>query len=423
MEPRTWRPVLGGPAREEALAAARDIAAALAEPAESARPSLAGGDAGEALFLAYLARALPDGGYRDLALARLERAVEALASEALEPSLCDGFAGVAWAASHVASLLGVGASGEDSHAEIDQALEKALARPSLDVELLYGISGIGVYYLERDPRAAARSGLERIVARLEVSAVDTGRGLAWTEAPWYHDPKEDGGGAPAGEPRFNLGVAHGVPGVVGLLAHALARGVAPDRTRALLQRAVGFLLHHKSPAPAASAFPFFVTPSFRPADPARSAWCYGDPGIAPVLLAAAQAALRPDWEQAALEVALRAAARPIVEAGVLDAALCHGAAGLGLIFARLHTSTGEAPLADAARRWFARALDLRQPGQGVGGFRAWMPEEGKEPWRDERGLLNGAAGIGLALLAAATGVEPAWDIVLLIAPPSEGVRS
>ena len=38
-------------------------------------------------------------------------------------------------------------------------------------------------------------------------------------------------------------------------------------------------------------------------------------------------------------------------------------------------------------------------------------------WRDEPGFLTGAAGIGLALLAALFPVEPAWDRVLLASIP------
>jgi hypothetical protein len=38
-------------------------------------------------------------------------------------------------------------------------------------------------------------------------------------------------------------------------------------------------------------------------------------------------------------------------------------------------------------------------------------------WIAESGLLTGAAGIALALLAATTSVEPTWDRLLLAAIP------
>ena len=45
----------------------------------------------------------------------------------------------------------------------------------------------------------------------------------------------------------------------------------------------------------------------------------------------------------------------------------------------------------------------------------WAPKEhGETSWADDPGFLGGSAGIALALLAAATPVEPAWDRVLLL---------
>jgi hypothetical protein len=38
-------------------------------------------------------------------------------------------------------------------------------------------------------------------------------------------------------------------------------------------------------------------------------------------------------------------------------------------------------------------------------------------WMAETGLLTGAAGVALSLLAAATSVEPEWDRVLLVSVP------
>jgi lantibiotic modifying enzyme len=128
----------------------------------------------------------------------------------------------------------------------------------------------------------------------------------------------------------------------------------------------------------------------------------------------------PEWETEALEIARCAAAGPPEEAGVVDAGFCHGATGLGHVFNRLYQATGDATLRRAARFWFERSLAMRQPGRGVGGFQALTArDDGTKYWDDEdRGILTGAAGIGLALLAAATPIEPEWDRMLLVSVPS-----
>jgi hypothetical protein len=151
-----------------------------------------------------------------------------------------------------------------------------------------------------------------------------------------------------------------------------------------------------------------IAPGLEPS-PSRSAWCYGDPGIAATLLVAARGAGRPDWEREAVALARQAADRPPAQTRVCDAGLCHGAAGLGHIFNRITQFTRDDRLAAAARHWFTRALDMRQPASGIAGFAALRSgEDGTESWVAERGILTGAAGVGLALLAAVTSFEPAW---------------
>jgi hypothetical protein len=119
--------------------------------------------------------------------------------------------------------------------------------------------------------------------------------------------------------------------------------------------------------------------------------------------------------QRAIELARRAAARPLEQSGIVDAPLCHGAAGLGQIFNRLFQSTGRVEFADAAREWFGRALEMRHPGEGIGGYQAAEKRAGGGlDWVSDPSLLTGAAGIALALLAATTSVEPAWDRMLLL---------
>jgi hypothetical protein len=148
----------------------------------------------------------------------------------------------------------------------------------------------------------------------------------------------------------------------------------------------------------------------------RVAWCYGDLGISLALLGAARRAGRPEWEGEALDIARRVAGRSPEHAGVADAALCHGTAGNAHLFNRLHHATGEVLFRDAALEWFQRTLAFHQAGQGMGGFFAYTPDledATRDPWAPVPGLLEGAAGIGLALLAALGSAEPVWDQMLL----------
>jgi hypothetical protein len=87
-------------------------------------------------------------------------------------------------------------------------------------------------------------------------------------------------------------------------------------------------------------------------------------------------------------------------------------------------ATREKCLAEAARFWFEQTLQMQRPGKGVGGYEAWqLDDDQKVTWIADPGLLTGAAGIALALLAATTNTEPAWDRMLVVAVPPRAAQS
>ncbi len=145
--------------------------------------------------------------------------------------------------------------------------------------------------------------------------------------------------------------------------------MAPDETRRLAAGAVRWLLAHRLPAETGNTFPGYAGPGIEPA-PTRLAWCYGDPGVAAVLLLAARSFGREDWEREALAAARLSARRRSGGVEIVEAGLCHGAAGIGHIFHRLFRATGDEALREAALFWLGRALKMRQPGHGPGGSAA-----------------------------------------------------
>jgi hypothetical protein len=195
--------------------------------------------------------------------------------------------------------------------------------------------------------------------------------------------------------------------------------VARAKARPLLEGVVRWLLKQKMRDGQRGCFPYFVGPHVR-RKRARLAWCYGDAGLAAALLVAARGAGESAWEREALKIARVAAERGAERSGVVDAALCHGAAGLGHVFNRFFQATCEDWSRRASSFWFARALEMRRPGKGVGGFLSFQRDErGEAHMVADTGLLDGAAGIALALLAASTANEPSWDRTLLLSLPAD----
>jgi hypothetical protein len=284
-----------------------------------------------------------------------------------------------------------------------------------DYDLISGLVGYGVYALERLPRPGAKECLDLVLARLSESAERRGAGITWFTPSEQLSP-EALGMCPDGY--YNLGVSHGVPGIVALLGEVQAAGFGGGEVHELLDGAMAWLLDQKLPPESLSIFPYHVAVGVEPRS-SRLAWCYGDLGIAAALLGTARRRSEPRWEREALDLGRHAAAWPLDQAGIKDAGLCHGAAGVAHLFNRLYQASGDPLLAGAARDWFERALAMRRSGEGIAGFLSWDAGERDEMgWQSDPGFLLGAAGIALALLAATTPVEPAWDRVLLASVPA-----
>ncbi|RYZ36692.1 MAG: Lanthionine biosynthesis cyclase LanC, partial [Myxococcaceae bacterium] len=265
-------------------------------------------------------------------------------------------------------------------------------------------------------RSSARECLGHVVRLLEKLSERDGLGARWWTVPGKQPPHLR---TRYNMPHLNLGVAHGAPGVIALLARACNAWEMPH-ARELARDAIRDLLRQRLPEGGSSRFPAWVARSIPPKE-ARAAWCYGDPGVAAALLLAARELGMPEWEQEALLTARLAAHRPLEECRVKDALVCHGMAGLGHVFNRLYQATGDPLFLEAARGWLSRTLDVFQPGAGIGGYQSLELEGAAgEAWQDAPGVLAGSAGVALTLLAATTHIEPHWDRMLLMdLPPRE----
>lgn len=417
---KTWEPVLEGDLRDRALDAARDIGRAVAaafeadaSPPSAGDASLSRGWTGTAVTMHYLHDAFPGEGFDAVSAAALDRAVAAVAEQRMSVAFMQGFPGVAWAIEH----LGQGTGAEDANAAIDDVLVATLESPRWNGlhDLVSGLVGLGVYGLARRRAESGRKVAELAVERLHGWSEPAAPGLTWYTPPELIPPS-----ARARVPNgyYNLGLAHGVPGIVAFLAHAHRAGVAPETAASLLEGGVAWLLAQALPPGERTTWPYFVGPGIDPR-PARLAWCYGDPGVIVSLLGAADALGRPEWEQAARDALGRALTRPPGSSDVQGASLCHGAMGLAHVWNRVWQRTRADGLRKSIAYWTRAALDLRTSPDGLAGYSVWIPTSDDEEDGDVQGpgLLAGAAGIALGLVAAATDREPEWDSHMLLSEP------
>jgi hypothetical protein len=441
---RAWTPLLNSAQAARTLEAARLIAGRVTSPQgvraavelaseQTAFPqtvywdevSLAQGDAGQALLCSQLHACFPDEGWDHTGHAHLERSVTALEERGnAPPSIVSGLSGIAFSAKllgrghgyrHLRSVLGGRISAD--------ALSNAAAlsgRNGMSVaafDLISGLSGITAYLLPSgEEDRLTHPALPHALRALIELALAEGLVPAWhTPAHLLHDADE-ARRYPSGI--LNCGLAHGIPGPLAVMALAAGQGAEIDGLTPAIRKLADWLLSHRHDDDAGLNWPTVVPLAGDGDDvrigpvgePSRSAWCYGSPGIARALWLAGRALGDDDLCKTAVRAMEAIYRRSIPERRIDSPTLCHGVAGLLQVTLRFAHDTRLPVFSEAAGDLTEQILACVDPDRPMG--IANIEPAGNLV--DQPGFLDGATGVALVLLAAATDHEPVWDRVLAL---------
>jgi hypothetical protein len=299
------------------------------------------------------------------------------------------------------------------------ATQHGAAEPQYD--LISGAAGIGAYLLCRPDHPGLAAALTDVLGALIALSGEVA-GL-----PRWHTPvhllmdQKLRPSFPYGN--LNCGLAHGIPGPLATLALALGQGIQVEGLAAAVDTLARWLVTHRADDawginwPTMVAIPSPNAPGEARQDatpheaPSRAAWCYGAPGVARALWLAGRALGRADYCEMSI-AAMEAVYRKPHAARMVDSPLlCHGVAGLLQVTLRFAHDTGLPLFTEAAETLLAQVLSLYEPETPVG-YRRFEPGGARVP---NPALLDGAGGVVLTLLAAATTVEPVCDRLFLLA--------
>lgn len=373
------------------------------------RVDYANGLLGIGLFFAQLAK-LQDPGSRNTAAARkcFDRAIDEFkTATSLEPGMFNGLAGMAWSLRRMAQLLEIDAyEASDSYVDVYEMAFDHLRNPTdPDFDLTHGIVGIGLWGLTIESGDWRARIAVRAIELLHAQSRMTREGLTWhTPTSRYNARRMI---TLAGKEEFNLGLAHGVPGVIAFFAKCLASGIGNEHLAAAIRDAVRWLRSKALSGTSHSVYAFTADEE----RPARLAWCYGDAGVACALELAAGATSDPDIRSHAHYLALRVARRTLADSGVMDAGICHGSSGVLHIVSHLARRTRLKELESARRFWLQELVGARDASRGYCGFPCWNAVA--KTFEMNPSLLTGAAGVGLVLLSQLVD-DTSWDLPLLI---------
>ncbi|MET8863866.1 lanthionine synthetase C family protein [Nonomuraea sp. NPDC004580] len=414
---------------EAARSAAATVGRSLWEPGAA----LYGGAAGSAVAFAHAARAFPDSGWWTQAHRWLKVAAASTRERPLQrPGLSLGTTGIALAVAecdedgrYARTLRGLDSRLAQQLDGFGAAADRALTVHDYDV--ISGLAGI-LGYASRRP-ATVHVVIERLVARCATGhgPLTTSRWTPWRIAPENYGRDGERELYPHGY--VDLGLAHGLPGPLAALSRAwLAGHRAPGMRgaiRGLADQLVAASWWGEHGRTWSRVMPFDASGEIAPrlGQPSEPAYCYGAPGITSALLDAAEAL--GDASVRAVAVEGFEAALRLLEARprTLGPGLCHGVGGVLLICRAFAVRTGSAAARAALECLVERLLGGCDPGHPLI-VRDYKPQVTGEPgsplaasrggaWIDQPGLLEGAAGVALALLSVTEPVPPRWADALM----------
>src|SRR6266542_3420042 len=140
-------------------------------------------------------------------------------------------------------------------------------------------------------------------------------------------------------------------------------------------------------------------------------WCGRTPtGTSTAGLRTASLGPWRSWRWLAVDAMAAVFRRPVRERGIHSPTFCHGVAGLLQIALRFARDTQLPLLGEGVRALSDQLLEMNEPASLLG-YRSFEPSGARV---DQPGLLDGAPGVAMVLLAAAADVDPAWDRLFLL---------
>jgi len=295
-----------------------------------------------------------------------------------------------------------------SRLEAAAARMTAGVRPALaEFDLVRGLTGLGAYWLRRDPGGPLIRDVLTYVVRLcqPLPASDpAGRNVPgwWTnDVPSGQDPETFARGW------SDQGMAHGIAGPLSLLAMTKRTGITVPGQIEAMERICQWLDIWRQDSPAGSWWPERLTLAelhaghSQQGGPARPSWCYGTPGITRSTMLTALALGDTARQDAAEDALARCLADPAQLRRLTNPAICHGLAGV------------------LATCWYA-AADARTPALAAhlpNLLQALLREHttsAQSPAWQQPGLVEGTAGVALTLHSIATASSGGWPTCLLI---------
>jgi lantibiotic biosynthesis protein len=275
----------------------------------------------------------------------------------------------------------------------------------LNFDFLHGSAGICNLLAEFTERKEVRFHLSFFVNSLMSSSVKTDMGLSFPFFYYHSDPASK-----PGVDAFSL--AHGTCSLQIILLRIHHVGIEKELCEHLIKQSMEFILNHENEGDKDSLFPTCLDGK---SISSRVSWCYGDLNVAISLWQCGQYFQIQKWMDKAIAIFKFNINRIIPEAsGAVDACLCHGAAGNAAMYMRMWRETREQSFLNCANEWYKNTEAMLKFSDDINTPGILVYQGKDDQWQYRWDLLEGSAGVGLALISKQVGKPLPWDEFMLL---------
>ncbi|WP_425236827.1 lanthionine synthetase C family protein [Ulvibacterium sp.] len=369
------------------------------------------GLSGVSLFQFYYSKYLDVNSNADFGVEMLSKVTDGIDEGYGYPTFCDGIAGAGWVLDHLEQADLMEIETDDLLSQLDDYLHTAMVSDMNvgNYDFLHGAIGYALYFLNRYKNTKSEKLKNKYGTYLfefisfldELSEKDKDGNLKWISV----HPRSQ-------EKSYNLGLSHGIAGIIGILVKLSQYDEFKPLTVTMLKGAVGYIISFKKENNAFSLFPNHVLLNGETGGNSRLGWCYGELGIGLQLYYASKVLKDERLQRESISVLKHAASRTSPDMSLVkDAIVCHGSYGIAQIFSRIYKETKIPAFRDAMEFWIQDGINKAVHKDGYAGYKRWRDVN---EWVADVSLLEGITGMGLVIIDYLADFETSWDECLMI---------
>lgn len=283
-------------------------------------------------------------------------------------------------------------------------------------DYMYGYMG-QCYFLLQDKKSQENLELLKEATRvLRLQSIEHDRGIGWINH-WEVNLFFKDIDLTSLRNCSNLGMSHGVPGIVSILIQIQAK--YPElELNSLINDALECLLMEESEINRMQSGYYYPVYSglLGKTHKGQLSWCYSDMGICMMYYKLWQMTRDAKFKEKADKIALSCSEKRLEQIPSMCSGLCHGASGIAFMFNKIYQITRNDHFRDVSLYWYCQLFDeyLRLQGSDQIQSLDYDKDTKRLKISNDMGFLEGLSGIGLAVHAAVSKEMPKWDQLLLL---------